>query len=213
MVEPQTRPGDQPTEAALATIPEPGMVEDETAEYATPSRRSRGRPTLLEPDTREILLTAIRAGNRLPAAARLAGISPKTLSEWLRRGRGLDARAATPAHMQLVDDVELAQAQAEANALEMIRKAAMRDWRAAAWFLENSHDDWRRRKALPEPLPPPVVEPEPEPDPGAMIVVSPADMRELTRRHLAAKRGDSEDAETTRAALADFIVEESGPDD
>ena len=215
-MESQTSPGEQSTGSAPAIEAQSTAAEDGATARLTPlrrRRRSRGRPTLLEPGAREILLTAIGAGNRLPAAARIAGISPKTLSEWLRRGRGLDARAATPLHTQLVDDVELAQAQAESNALEMIRKAAARDWRAAAWFLENSHDDWRRRKALPPP------EPEPAQQPVAVahkaetvIVLTPEDIREIARKRVAAKRGDDDDIDASRAALAPFIVDDSGPD-
>jgi len=135
------------------------------------ARRSLGRPTLLEPGVRELLLTAIRAGNRPAVAARYAGISSKTLDEWVRRGRGLDVRPPTPAYEELVADIERAQAEAQVYALGMIRKAMARDPRAAMWFLENTDPCWRQRRA-----PAPVgAEQSPPPSPaptGPTIVIT-----------------------------------------
>jgi len=96
-----------------------------------------------------VLLAAIRRGNRLATAAQLAGLSPSTVEEWMRCGRGLDARPVTPTYMAFVEDVEQAQAEAEAEAVGAIRDAARRDWRAAAWFLSNVSPDWRRYRQPP----------------------------------------------------------------
>jgi hypothetical protein len=115
-------------------------------------RRRAGRPTLLEPGRREVLLEGIRSGQRVHVAARMAGLSPKTLDEWLRRGRGQDSRPATTLYSQLVDEVETARAHAEARAVELLHKAARRNPRYLIWVLENLHPDWRRGRGRPAPV-------------------------------------------------------------
>ena len=50
-------------------------------------RRRGGRKSLLETGKKQVLLTAISNGNRLPVAARLAGLSPRTPEELLQRCR------------------------------------------------------------------------------------------------------------------------------
>jgi hypothetical protein len=64
----------------------------------------------------------------------------------MRRGRGLDGRPATEVYVEFVRAVELAEAEAEIAALACIRRAMARDWRAAAWFLENTDSHWRQRR-------------------------------------------------------------------
>ena len=56
---------------------------------------------------RTILLEAVRTGQRLPVAARLADVAPETLSEWLHRGRGEDVRPATAATFLLAQGMTL----------------------------------------------------------------------------------------------------------
>lgn len=151
-------------------------------------RRRPGRPTLLAPGVRDVLLEAVRAGNRPATAARLAGLSPKTLDEWLRRGRSEDVRPATPDYRQLVDDVELAQAQAEARAVDIIAKAMRRNPRWAVWYLENVHPDWRRRRLPPEPAQAaqPVASPSQH-----VLIVEPELLRRIAMEQLHAKDPDS----------------------
>jgi len=168
-----------------------------------------GRKSLLETGKKQVLLTAISKGNRLPVAARLAGLSPRTVEEWLHRGRGQHARAMTHLHEAFVKEFEQAQAQAEALALENVQKAAFRDWRAAAWFLENTSPDWRRRKALPEPEPPPL--PVIEPEPKTLIVLTSEDMQGIARRRLHAENGEDNVTEEQWAARRRLVSDISHP--
>jgi hypothetical protein len=114
---------------------------------------------MLDEGVTGMLLAAIRAGNRLSVAARLAGLSPSTVEEWMRRGRGTDARPATPAHVRFVEAVEVAEAAAEADLLAAVQGATPRDWRAAAWLLANRSPDWRRNRLTPDEPPPPLPRP------------------------------------------------------
>jgi hypothetical protein len=161
--------------------------------------RPVGRPTLLDGRTREGLLTAIRAGNRLPAAARFASVSPTTFAEWMRRGRGEDVRPATREYVELVEAVEQAQAEAEVAAVAAIRRAMRRDWRAAAWFLENVAPEWRRRKdghsdQAPAQPPPTVV--------GQVVLVQAETLRRIAAERTRAERGDVDPDEETLARRA-----------
>ena len=47
----------------------------------------RGRPTLLTPETEQLLLNLVRYGRPPAKAARALGLEPDTVSKWLRRGQ------------------------------------------------------------------------------------------------------------------------------
>ena len=167
------------------------------------ARRRRGRPTLLDEGKGEVLLAAIRAGNRLPVAARYAGISPKTFNEWMRRGRGVDGRSPVEPYVGLVRAVEQAQAEAEVYALAMIRKAMPRDWRAAAWYLENVSEHWRRRKQAPVAE---VTTASPSPLAQKTILIDGATLRRLSTEQIRAERGEADLDEATLARRARLVT-------
>lgn len=131
---------------ALAPVAGPTQAQVVALTGDAQRRRRRGRPTLLNSTQQALLLAAVKAGCRLPVAARLAGVSPKTVNEWVRRGRGHDGRPAIEPYVGFIRAVEQAEAEAEVAAMAAIRKAMPGDWRAAAWFLERTHPEWRRRK-------------------------------------------------------------------
>lgn len=175
-------------DAVLALMPT--TPEDE--EPKGPYRAKRGRPPLLDDRKREIFLTAIRAGNRIQIAARFARIAPSTVEEWMRRGRGEDdhvpPRPPTPFFVKLVEDVENAQADAEAHAMLMIRQGMSADPKWAAWYLENKHREWRARNDPPPPPPPPPQLP-PQSAVGHadnVIVIPASDLRAFAAKRLAA---------------------------
>lgn len=91
-----------------------------------------GRKTKLTPETHQRIVSYVRAGNFRVTAAAAAGISPVTLRDWLRRG----ARGEEP-FVQFREDVDAAEAQAEARDVALISRAAEHDWKAAAWRLER----------------------------------------------------------------------------
>jgi len=75
----------------------------------------------------------IRAGNYLEVAATAAGIHRSTLYRWMRHGRDQKRER----YRKFLNQVEKAQAEAEARDVAIIAKAAPDDWKAAAWRLER----------------------------------------------------------------------------
>jgi hypothetical protein len=85
---------------------------DEFAEFAHPSKhaRARGRPTKLDATVQVIICIALHRGATLTAACGEAGVSLKTVCEWLARGRGEDPqRPRTPAYQAFGEAVQRAQ--------------------------------------------------------------------------------------------------------
>lgn len=151
---PAATAGLPPTGPSTRDVPAP----DETSSAGSTahrSRRKRGRPPLLDPPVRETLLAAIKLGCRPSVAAQYARISPQTLQEWVRRGRGEDRRPATRPYVELVAAIEQAEAEAVVYVLGQLHRAMSRSPKAAMWFLENRDPYWRQRH-LRDALPPPV---------------------------------------------------------
>jgi hypothetical protein len=69
------------------------------------------------------------------AAAR-AGISVRTLRDWVNRGQ---ADGAKDPYRSFALDYDKCRAIAVARNVGLIQKAADDDWRAAAWWLERAH--------------------------------------------------------------------------
>ena len=102
----------------------------------------RGRPTKLTPDTQKTIVSYLRKGNTVEAAATAAGVHRVTLHEWLARGR---TELSGP-HVEFLAAVEQAQAMAHVNAVERLQKGAEKDWKAALAFLERRYpDEWGKR--------------------------------------------------------------------
>jgi transposase len=79
------------------------------------------------------LIEALRAGATRKAAASAVGISEDTLRRWELGFPTLRA------------DFEKAEAEAMLRAVECIQRAALVDWRAAAWWLERRGSrEWSR---------------------------------------------------------------------
>jgi hypothetical protein len=87
----------------------------------------------------EMLVVAVRKGNPKSTAARLAGIHPDTLWDWLRLSKSNPAKY--PHLVQLAEDLEQAKAEIDAEMLAHVLAAPNVDpkhWTAAAWFLERT---------------------------------------------------------------------------
>lgn len=130
-----------------------------------------GRPNRLTPERQEKICQFLRAGNYFNVACRCSGISALTGREWLDRGRGTDKRSQVEPYISFAEAVQKAEAEAEAEAIMRIQKAARGgsevktevirkpdgtettrttlqepQWTADAWFLERKfHMDWARR--------------------------------------------------------------------
>lgn len=100
-------------------------------------------PYKFDPETAEDVLRTIRAGNFLETAAAFAGVTPKTVRNWLRKG----ARQKEGPLADFARDYAEAEATAETYALAQITRS--RDWAAAAWRLERRFGKrWSRKAAL-----------------------------------------------------------------
>ena len=115
-----------------------------------------GRPTKLNIDTHNKIISAIRAGNYIETAAAYAGINKSTLYDWLKRGEREKQRVAQnprynirkseKPYVEFSNAVEKALAEAEVRDVAIIAKAAEDQWQAAAWRLERKFPDrWGRR--------------------------------------------------------------------
>src|ERR1041385_5116775 len=76
----------------------------------------------------------LRRGNYIETACRCAGITRGAFYNWMQK-----ARDGIPEYVEIAERVEQAQAEAEANRVELIHVASRDDWRAAAWWLERVH--------------------------------------------------------------------------
>jgi transposase len=94
-----------------------------------------GRPSKLDPATRQTFLNQLQLGSYVETAAAFAGISKQTVYNWLRKGR----RGEGQDYIEFLDAVEKAQAGDEARELATIAKAAQTHWQAAAWKLERKY--------------------------------------------------------------------------
>jgi hypothetical protein len=99
-----------------------------------------GRPTKLTPELADDLVLLLAAEASSARAARAVGVSERSVTRWLRNGLQKNverARAATPATTDALS---------EARLVVLISRAALTDWKAAAWLLERRHPErWAER--------------------------------------------------------------------
>lgn len=93
-----------------------------------------GRKTRLNRKVISDICTAISANNRPVVAAAKAGIPERTYYDWKKRG--IDEPDGI--YGELVERMQVAEAEAEVRACAIIAAAAPRYWQAAAWWLERT---------------------------------------------------------------------------
>lgn len=104
-----------------------------------------GRPSALTPEVQAKVVSAIQGGNYRCAAARWAGVSMRTFSEWLKRG----AAAKSGPHRDFLLAVQEAESQAEIRAVALVMKAAAEDPKHAQWWLERKFPQrWGRKDRM-----------------------------------------------------------------
>jgi hypothetical protein len=118
------------------------LANDIASAYTPPT--GQGRPAAIgNADTVQELLTYIQDGNYPEVAAELAGVSLRTLQNWIKRGE--DGEAPFDAFMRAV---KRASAMAEHVEMGKVRKAGAdpRFWAASMTYLERRHPErWARR--------------------------------------------------------------------
>ncbi len=98
------------------------------------------------------ICVALELGNGLDVAARCAGIAPRTIRTWKKKGRDLDAQTAksrftVPQNLyhQAYLRIREAEAKCEARNIQIIANASAYDWKAAAFILRNKNPKrWAR---------------------------------------------------------------------
>lgn len=88
-----------------------------------------GRPSSVTPEVRKNILLAIRAGNYREVAAQFAGITGKTLREYLKRkdSDAIEFRAA----------IQRAESEVEIEMVGAIKRLGTGDFKAATWYLTH----------------------------------------------------------------------------
>jgi len=114
--------------------------------------RKRPVPRKLNQGMIDALSTAIANGNYATTACQLAGISDKTLWEWMNYAVDDENNGYTEAdslYVKLSNALKKAESQAEADLVRVVREAGTvkREWLPAMTFLERRHPDrWGRRE-------------------------------------------------------------------
>lgn len=85
------------------------------------------------PETREVILEAVRQGNYYTTACALAGVHINTLYRWLKWG----SEEERPGYKEFYEDIMTAEAEAEVSLVTVIRTAAEIDYRAGLELLRR----------------------------------------------------------------------------
>lgn len=150
------------TTAAGEPCRKPALPDSATCAQHAPDANRGGRPPAFRPDVVHRVLQVLTAGGHLATAADAAGISAKTLSNWLGRGRNSDA-PEDEGYRAFAAQVDQARGEAETRNIAIVAQAAQGDWKAAAWMLERGWPErWSRPSqragfdtpAAPDPLDP-----------------------------------------------------------
>lgn len=116
------------------------------------------RPSKLTPALQKKIVGLIRDGNFAAQAAAACGISESTYYNWTRAGRAAEAKqqeglkltASEKSFLQFLQSIRVAEAQAEADAVQIVQAAARTGtYQAAQWFLERKHGSrWAKKNEL-----------------------------------------------------------------
>jgi len=91
-----------------------------------------------DPEARKKLLTALRAGASLQAAAASAGISRSSVYRTLAQGRDDVENGVWSPHAEVTAEILQARGDAHVGLVAIVSRSARNgDWRAAAWLLER----------------------------------------------------------------------------
>jgi len=102
-----------------------------------------GRPTKLTPALKAKFVSYLSNGNTIKASCLAVGISQQAFENWMNRGE----KEQKGVYFRFYMAVKKAQANFEIYCLNIINRASIRSWRAAAWFLERRFPErWGRRR-------------------------------------------------------------------
>ena len=96
------------------------------------------------PEMVKQLIKYVEGGSYIVVACRAVGIAEKTFYEWFKKGEaGIDP------YSKLSKSIKMAKAKAEIKNIEIIQKAAGKNWQASMALLERKYPQrWARRDKL-----------------------------------------------------------------
>ncbi len=90
--------------------------------------------SLLTPEVHAAIVESIRGGNYVETAAQAARVGKTTFYDWMKRGEADDA---SEPYLSFAADVRAAEAEAEHDAVETLKRASIDDWKAAEVYLKR----------------------------------------------------------------------------
>lgn len=151
----------------------------------------------------EDFLTALRAGNYRSVAAEFAGISPRTVEDWIARAMGHGKRPARPHHIEFFRLVRQAEASAEVLVVGNLVARTKVDYNAAGYWLKNRRPSRWGPVADPESETPRVVDRSSH---QTLIVVTPEQLGLAAESLLSAKRKEIPDGSGSGDRLAPLRI-------
>lgn len=128
-------PADQPdthVDGTDGALPDAGSTP-----AGSTNRRYPGAPIKCTPEVVAKIVLHVSQGQFLAVAARLAGISPKSIHNWTARGK----REKTGPFRHFLTELRKAEALNEARLVRQWSKAGKKDWRAAMEMLARRHPE------------------------------------------------------------------------
>ena len=108
-----------------------------------------GRPSKLTPKLIESISESIASGMPFNHAAVAAGVSERAFHTYQRQGKEDEEAGVDSIFLQFLQAMKKAEAQAIQKNLDIITKASVDHWQAAAWILERRHpQEFGRRTRL-----------------------------------------------------------------
>lgn len=102
-----------------------------------------GRRSGLTPERRDEFLRHIASGTTIRDACAMAGIGEASYYRWMETGEADAERDRDTPYRKFRVAVEQARCEARVTALQHIRDAMPKNWRAAAWYLERTQpEEW-----------------------------------------------------------------------
>lgn len=113
----------------------------EFSQVRPPKKRPMGAKTKLTPALIEKITQLVRAGNYIETACQACGISTSTYHIWMQLAEEeVEGRKRKKIHLDFMEAVKAARAEAESRNVAIIAKAAQDgSWQAAGWYLERSY--------------------------------------------------------------------------
>lgn len=121
-------------------------IEREIKNAISVVRKSKSRKRKITEDELRDLMIVLETGGTYRLACDASGFPYKTLMEWFD---DVDQKEEESEYYHVVKLIRKARPKLAYKALEIIEKAALRDWKAAAWQLTNLYpEDVGPRKAI-----------------------------------------------------------------